>query len=115
MRKVRSATSWSLRTSSNVKLSRITIWLKHMWPEMPHLVPCRLRGRLTKYRQIQSQGSTIARLRDVTPLAVKTQTQLINEKTAKMGVTGWNKRKVTPETYAFQVVRSGFHYLSFGA
>ncbi len=47
--------------------------------------------------------------------AVKTQTQLINEKTAKMGVTGWKKRKVTPETYAFQVVRSGFHYLSFGA
>jgi hypothetical protein len=63
-------------------------------------------GRMAREGKIQSQGSTTVRLRDVTALAVKTQTHLINEKTARMGVTGW-KGKVTPETYALQLFRSG--------
>lgn len=73
-----------------------------------HAASCTLQinVHMTRDGQVQSQGSATVRLRDMTALAVKAQTHLINDKNAKMGVTGWNG-KITPETYVLQIFRSG--------
>jgi hypothetical protein len=54
----------------------------------------------------QAQGRAGFRFRDLTRLAVKTQSQLIDERTAKAGVTGW-KGKIAPESYVLQAFQSG--------
>jgi hypothetical protein len=71
-------------------------------------VACTLQisAHLTRDGQVQSHGRTTVQLREATTLAIKTETQLINERTARAGVRGW-KGKVTPENYVLQVFRSG--------
>jgi hypothetical protein len=54
----------------------------------------------------QTKGRAGLRFRDITKLAVKTQTELIDEKTARAGVTGW-KGKIVPENYVVQTFHEG--------
>ena len=56
--------------------------------------------------KMQSHGRDTLRLADVTALAVKSQSRLISERTARAGVTGW-KGKVTPESYALETLHRG--------
>jgi hypothetical protein len=45
-------------------------------------------------------------IRDVTALVVQTQSRLIRQKTARMGIAGW-VGKVFPESYVLQTMHSG--------
>ena len=54
----------------------------------------------------QKQGRMGVGFRDITALRVKTQTQAIDERTAKAGVTGW-KGRVVPESYIVQTFQGG--------
>ena len=44
--------------------------------------------------------------REITQLTVRAQSQLIDEKTTKAGVSGW-KGKITPENYVVQSFHDG--------
>jgi len=54
----------------------------------------------------QTKGRPGLRFRNITKLAVRTQTELIDEKTARAGVTGW-KGKNAPENYVVQTFHEG--------
>jgi hypothetical protein len=54
----------------------------------------------------QSQGRAAIPFRDITRLAVKTQTQIIQERTMRMGMKSWAGH-ITPESYVIQAFRSG--------
>ena len=61
---------------------------------------------MTQDGKVQSHGRDTVRLRDITALAVKSQSWLIGERTAMAGVTEW-KGKISPESYALKTVRHG--------
>lgn len=60
-----------------------------------------LNGRMAMNGKTQSQGRMMVPVRELTKIVVRTQTQLINERTARSGVTGW-KGTIKPESYAVQ-------------
>ena len=63
-------------------------------------------GYMKQDGKVQSQGRDTLRFRDITALAVKSQTWLIGRRTAMAGVTGW-KGKVSPESYGLQTMHHG--------
>ena len=63
-------------------------------------------ARMTMNGTTQSQGRATIQLRDIARLAVKTQTQVIQERTMRMGMKSW-AGNITPESYVIQAFRSG--------
>lgn len=63
-------------------------------------------GRMTMNGTTQSHGRATIPLRDITRLAVKTQTQVIQERTMRMGMKSWEGH-ITPESYVIQAFHSG--------
>jgi hypothetical protein len=64
----------------------------------------------------QRQGHTAIPFREVTRIAVKSQTEAIDERSARAGVTEW-KGKITPENYVVETFHSdtlSLWYCSFG-
>ena len=71
----------------------------------PHSCTLEVGVRMVMNGKTQFQGRAGLHFRDLTAMAVKTQTQAIDEKTTKMGVTGW-RGKVDPESYIVQSFQS---------
>jgi hypothetical protein len=61
---------------------------------------------MTKDGKTQTHGRDTVYIRDVTALVVQTQSRLIRQKTARMGIAGW-VGKVSPESYVLQTMHSG--------
>jgi hypothetical protein len=72
----------------------------------PRFCTLQVDGLLVLNGKTQSQGRGGVRLKDITSVAVKTQSQAIEEQTAKAGITVW-KGKVVPESYVVQTLQSG--------
>ena len=60
----------------------------------------------------QTQGRATVPFQGLTRVVVRTQSQLIEEKTTSTGVTGW-KGKITPESYVVQTFQDGTLYGMF--
>jgi hypothetical protein len=72
----------------------------------PRFCTLQVDGLLVLNGKTQSQGRGVVRLKDITSVAVKTQSQAIGEQTAKADITEW-KGKVVPESYVVQTLQSG--------
>ena len=70
-----------------------------------HSCTLRVDARMLLNGRTQAQGRPVVQFRDITSVAVKTQSQAIEEKTARAGVTQW-KGKITPESYIVQAFQS---------
>jgi len=63
-------------------------------------------GFMSRDGKEQSKGSAETHLRELSALAVKSQKQLIDERTARAGVSDW-KGTVTPDSYGLQMLSNG--------
>jgi len=63
-------------------------------------------AKMTMNGVMQRQGRVAIPFRPVTGVAVKSQTDAINEHSAKAGVTAWTG-KIAPESYMVQTLQSG--------
>jgi hypothetical protein len=69
-------------------------------------------ARMSMNGKTQKQGRAAVAFQGLTRVVVRTQSQLIEEKTTNMGVTGW-KGKITPESYVVQTFKDGTLYGMF--
>lgn len=81
------------------------------WNSTFDLTNCELRvdSRMKLNGAIQSTVREVINLRRISRLLVVTQSQAIQERTAKAGVTDW-KGSVSPESYVFEVFQSNGLY-----
>jgi hypothetical protein len=63
-------------------------------------------AKMTMNGKTQRQGRATVEFRGTTGLAIKSQTNAIDEQSVRAGVTGW-KGKITPESYMIQTFHSG--------
>jgi hypothetical protein len=70
-----------------------------------HSCTLQVDARMLLNGRTQVQGRPVVQFRNITSVAVKTQSQAIEEKTAQAGVTQW-KGKITPESYIVQAFQS---------
>jgi hypothetical protein len=69
-------------------------------------------ARMSMNGKTQTQGRATVPFQGLTRVVVRTQSQLIEEKTTSTGVTGW-KGKITPESYVVQTFQDGTLYGMF--
>ncbi|HLK07744.1 MAG TPA: hypothetical protein VKV30_07380 [Candidatus Angelobacter sp.] len=63
-------------------------------------------AHMSKDGKLQTRGRDTVNVRNVTAMTVKSQTRMIREKTARMGVTGW-KGTIVPESYSLELMSRG--------
>jgi hypothetical protein len=68
--------------------------------------------RMSMNGKTQSQGRATVPFRDLTDVDVRKQSQLIEEKTARAGITAW-KGTIKPENYVVQMFQKGQLYGMF--
>jgi hypothetical protein len=63
-------------------------------------------AHMFKDGKLQTRGRDTVNVRDVTAMTVKSQTRMVREKTARVGISGW-KGTVTPESYSLELRSHG--------
>jgi hypothetical protein len=69
-------------------------------------------ARMTVNGKTQSQGQVAVPFRDLTTVDVRKQSELIEEKTVRAGITAW-KGTIKPENYVVQMFKKGDLYGMF--
>jgi hypothetical protein len=78
----------------------------------PRSCSLQVNARMSMNNKTQTQGRATVPFREITKVVVRTQSQVIEEKTARAGVTGW-KGKITPDSYVVQTFQDGNLYGMF--
>jgi hypothetical protein len=78
----------------------------------PQSCSIQVNARMSMNGKTQRQGRATVPLRDLTNVIVRTQSQLIEDRTARAGVTGW-KGTIKPESYAIQTFQNNDLYGMF--
>lgn len=72
----------------------------------PRSCTMQLDASMTLNGRVQRKGRVAIQFRDITTLSVKSQTNAIEEQTARAGVTEWTG-KIMPESYLIQTFHNG--------